>query len=734
MKRKPILFLLAGALILSGVTYNDAVAQSRERDKYGKRAADPVEKLSYPQKLRWADALFKDGSFSNASDYYNQLIMEQPRNPYLRYQLAESYWRLRDYEPAAKNYYDAYDLAKAVYPEAKFKEALMLKMSGEYEKAIAAFEQFKKDNPKPTKELKPLVKESDLQIKGCKLGMKSIENPEAVTIAKLGTNINSVNTELSPLPLGDTALLFSTMHYNRQAEKITNKKQEYVSRFMVSRKDKFAAVDTFSWPLPFMDGKFNDPKFHVGNGNFTEGGDRFYFTKCLDVVGDTATNCRIFVSKFENDRWGRPEELGFGINESNSSSTHPFFAKIGKKEILFFASDRKLQGRGGYDIWYSVYDPRQKTYRRPQNVGKQVNTKGDEITPYFDTRTNKLYFASDGWETMGGFDIFVGTLAGNSPSRYASVKNMGYPVNTPADDMYFTLDPYGKPDGYLVSNRIGTEALKNPTCCDDIFRVQFEPKLKVLGKVIDVKSQELVKEVVVKMVDENGKLSTFNSTDGKFEFNTPRGHNFNFTADKPKYTSSSFSVSTEEIARSASDNTVEVDLYVNYIDNSSFRMDNVFYDFNEATLRPESVTDLEKLIDLLRNNPSISAKIYSYTDGRGNANYNEGLSQRRAQSVVNYLVNNGGIASSRLSAEGMGDKNKVAQEVIEGKDNPAGRQLNRRTEFKLYDDESQRVIFDSSKPGTIGSQEKNLEQDTESVPEKIDENSNLSRPGSRVNR
>lgn len=734
MKRKPILFLLAATLGLTSVYTNDVFAQSREKDKFGKRADDPVAKLSYPKKLRWADALYKEGSFSSAVEYYAQLMQEQPRNPYLKYQQAECLWRLRDYVPAAKAYGEAYDIAKSVYPEAKFKEAMMLKMSGEYDKAIAAFEKFKKDNPKPTKELKPLVKQSDVEIKGAIMGKNSIANPVAASIAKLGTNVNSVNTELSPFPLGDTALLFATMHYNKQAEKISNKREEYVSRFMVSSKDKFSEVDTFQWALPFWDGKFNDPKYHVGNGMINEGGDRFYFTRCLDTKGDTATVCRIFVSEFENDRWSMPSELGYGINEKGSSSTHPYMVKIDKKEILFFASNRKLQGRGGYDIWYSVYDPRLKTYRRPQNVGKQINTKGDEITPYFDTRTKKLYFSSDGWETMGGLDVFEASMAGSSPSRYTSVKNMGYPVNTSADDMYFVLDPYGKPDGYLVSNRIGSEALKNPTCCDDIFRVHFEPKLKVIGKVIDVKTQKPVEDVVVKMVDESGKETPFNSKDGQFEFNTPRGHSYTFTADKKKYTSSHANVNTESVTRDAADNTVEVDLYVNFIDNSTFRMDNVFYDFNEAVLRSESVTDLEKLITLMRNNPSINVKIFSYTDGIGSVAQNLPLSQRRAESVVNYLVNNGGIDRSRLSAEGKADANKVAPEKVDGKDSKEGRQLNRRTEFKIIDDESKRMIFDSAKPGTIGSQEKNLEQDTENVPDEVEESSSLSQPGSRVNR
>ncbi|WP_222165530.1 OmpA family protein [Edaphocola aurantiacus] len=736
MKRKPILLLATAAIAFASVQPTDVLAQQRDRDKYGKRADDPVAKLGYEKKLRWADGLFKDGSFYNAEEYYKQLQMEQPRNPYLAYQIAESQWRMRDYANAAASYGYAYSLAKAIYPEAIFKQALMLKMNGSYNEAIGAFQQFKKDNPKPNKDIKILLKQTETEIKGCYLGIKSIANPEAATVAQLGPNINSANTELSPFPLGDTALLFGTMNTNIVVDKIKEKRSDYVSRFMVSQKNKYTDVkDTFTWAVPFMDGQFNDPKYHVGNGVLAEGGDRFYFTKCLDQKGDTGMMCRIFVAEFKNDRWGAPQELGNGINESGSSSTHPCIVKIGKKEILFFTSDRKLQSRGGYDIWYSVYDSRLKTYRRPQNVGKQINTKGDEMTPYFDNRTNKLYFSSNGWETMGGLDVFEATMAGNSPSRYSGMKNMGYPINTPADDMYFILDGYGKPDGYVVSNRVGSIALKNPTCCDDIFRVQFEPKLKALGKVIDAKTQKPVGEVVVKMVDENGNLNTFNSVDGNFEFNTPRGHSYTFTADKPKYTSSHANVNTEAVQRTDKDNTVEVEIYVNQIDLSWFRMDNVFYDDNKYDLRPESVSDLEKLISLMNDNPSLSVKVASHTDSRGSDEYNKTLSQKRAESVVNYLVNKGGIDRSRLEAEGFGETMPVAPNETNGKPNLAGQQLNRRTEFKIMDeDPTKRIIFDSSKPGTIGSQEKNLNVDNTNVPEEVDEKSSLGQPGSRVNK
>src|SRR5690606_17239043 len=240
----------------------------------------------------------------------------------------------------------------------------------------------------------------------------------------------------------------------------------YVSRLMVSRKQKYVAdVDSFQWALAFRDGNFNNPREHVGNGCYSPGGDKFYFSKCRDEDSGKVV-CKIYVSEFEGAEWSEPQELGEGINEGGSN-TQPFAARVGKKEVLFFSSNRQLQSRGGYDIWYSIIDPRNNRYRRPQNAGKQINTEMDEITPYYDDRVGKLYFASNGWVTMGGFDIFS---ADGGPSRYTNLTNLGYPINTSADELYYIKDPSGKPDAYVVSNRIGSIALKNPTCCDDIWR------------------------------------------------------------------------------------------------------------------------------------------------------------------------------------------------------------------------------------------------------------------------
>lgn len=458
--------------------------------------------------------------------------------------------------------------------------------------------------------------------------------------------------------------------------------------------------------------------------------------------------CKIFVSRFQGSGWSEPELLGEGINDQGSN-THPFVARVGKKEILFFSSNRKLQSRGGYDILYSVVTSRttagtaqqpstngraasieRERYSRPQNAGKVVNTENDELTPYYDTRVGKLYFASNGWITMGGFDIYS---ADGGPSRYANLTNMGYPINTSADELYFVKDPSGKPDAYLVSNRIGSYALKNPTCCDDIWRVQFEPKLLVMGRVLNKQSNAPMPGVVVKMTDEQGSLKTYNSTDGNFSFNMMRGHTYVITGDKQGYSTARATLNTTEVRHSDPDDTAYVTIYLDstYV---PIRVSNVYYDYDKASLRPESIASLDSLVSFMRDNPSLSVEVYSFTDAKGTDNYNKKLSQKRAESVIDYLVKSG-IEKTRMIAKGLGEQNPARPNVVNGEDNPLGRQMNRRTEFRVVTDvPTRRVIFDSAKPGAVDGQQRNLQiDDTMNDDEEKDPDSNVGKPGSRVN-
>lgn len=724
MRKNWLLLILA---ILVTIQF-DANAQQQQKEKYRNKANDPVAKLPYYKKLRWADNLFREGSYFNAIEYYLQLKQEQERNSYITYQLAESYWMTRDYVPAAHHYAEAYAMSPKLYPEAKFKEGVMLKMQGEYDRSIEAFNKFIADNPKTFKKLKLRARR---EIEGATMAMNSIKNPQPVTVVNAGPNVNSAYTESSPYPLGDTALLFSTMRQNNPVEVDKARREEYMSRFVISHKqERVEQVDSFQWPIKFMDGEFNSNKVHIGNGVYSPGGDRFYFTKCSE--GDSMKIiCKIYMSQFEGAKWSEPELLGSGINEEGSN-TQPFVAKVGKKDILFFSSNRTLQSRGGYDIWYSVIDPRNNSYRRPQNAGKQINTEKDEQTPYYDSRVGKLYFASNGWVTMGGFDIFS---ADGGPSRYTNVTNLGYPINTSADELYFIKDPLGKPDAYVVSNRIGSIALKNPTCCDDIWRIQYEPKLMVIGKVVDRKTNELMSDVVAKIVDQEGDMRTYNSTDGNFGFNMARGKAYVITGDKQGYASTRASINTMDVKRTDPDDTVLVTLYMDEITKEyRFQVSNVFYDYDKADLRPESAASLDSLSQFLKDNPSLNVEIYSFADAKGTDQYNKELSIRRADAVINYLEA-AGIEKSRMASRGFGESMPAAPNTVRGKDNPVGRQLNRRTEVRIVTDvPTRRVLYNSAKPGSMDEQQRNLQIDESMQDENENDNeSDAGTPGSRVN-
>lgn len=728
MRKNWLLLILATVIV---TIQFDANAQQQRKEKYRNKANDPVTKLSYERKLRWADDLFKEGSYFNAIEYYQQLKQEDERNMYITFQLAECFWMTRDYAPAAAYYAEVYSYSRKIYPEAMMKAGIMTKMQGNYTEAIAQFKRFIADNPKTMKKEK---KRAQMEIDGCIMAMESIKNPEPATPVNAGPNVNSANTESAPYPLGDSSILFSTMRENEVLDK-DKRGKNYFTRFMTSHKQYHVdQVDSFQWALEFKDGSgmFQSKKEHISNGSYSPQGERFYFTKCADDDSNRMV-CTIYVSEWDTlkNKWKQPEKLGEGINDGGSN-TNPYCAKVGKKEILFFSSNRKLQSRGGYDIWYSVYDARNRTYRRPQNAGKQINTTEDEITPYYDDRTGTLYFASKGLKSMGGFDIY---RAQGGPSRYTDVKNMGYPVNSSADEMYYINDPYGKPDAYLVSNRFGSIALKNPTCCDDIWRIQWEPRLFVMGKVIDRNTKQPMTDVVVKMVDQTGDTKTYNSADGNFGFNIYRGKSYVFTGDKTQYASTRATISTMEMKRTDPDDTLNVNIYMDEITPVyTFSVSNVFYDYDKATLRPESVASLDSVVAFLKDNPSFNVEVYSFTDSKGKDTYNKALSEKRAQSVIDYLTGQG-IEANRMVAKGFGASMPAASNTdAKGKDNPEGRQLNRRTEFRIVTDvPTRRLLYNSAKPGNMDEQSKNLKQ-TEQADEEPSTEPDYSKPGSRVNK
>jgi OmpA-OmpF porin, OOP family len=662
---------------------------------------DLIAKLPFEKKLLVAKDLFKNGSFFNAEKYFIQLRQVQPRNPYVTMMLAECFERNRDYPPAAKFWRQAYELAPALYPEAPYREALMLKSNGQYAEAIERLNFFIANYKGKDRKMKVYAKR---QIEGCNLAVQSLANPDPVFIKNAGPNVNTAYTESSPMPIADTGLAYSTMNTNKVIESKKDKRSDYVSRLMWAQKelDRTNVKDSFEVALPYADGRFNDPKFHVANGNFSPGRDRFYYTKCFEL--DTLEmQCSIYVSVFDTMR-GKWKQ-GTKVPEVNSdgSNTNPFMAMIGKKEILYFSSNRKGQSSGGYDIWYSVYDAKSGTYRRPQNVGKKVNTNKDEVTPYYDSKKSRFYWSSNGLVSMGGFDIFSGD---GGPSRYANIKNLGAPYNSPADDMYYVEDAGVKGNGYVVSNRLGTTYIKNPTCCDDIWRVIKNPSLSVAGRVLDANSNLPMEKIVVKLIDEaNGNVvDTFYSANGAYTFNTPMGKNYLITADKEGYTSGRGNTSTVNLSAADPDRQDIVDISVGKITKDyTFNVQNVYYDFNKDEFQAGSEKHLDSLSNFLKDNPSLIVEVYSNTDGIGKDPKNDELSLRRSEKVITYLIAKG-TERSRMIARPQGERVMARPNEVDaaGKDDAEARQYNRRTYFRIVGDtEGKRIIYNENRPEYI---------------------------------
>ncbi|MFM2385289.1 MAG: outer rane peptidoglycan-associated protein [Bacteroidota bacterium] len=658
---------------------------------------DLVTKLPFYKKMKYADELFRAGSFHNAEKYYRQLRQEQPRNAYIAQMIAECCSRNRDYPQAAGFYHDAYVLGPELYPIAPYFEALNLKSNGQYDEALERFKFFLKVYKGKDKKMRLTAQR---QIEGCEMAIKSMANPDNYLIRNAGPNVNTAFTESSPMPLGDTALMFATMNTNRLIESNRDKRAEYVSRFMWSPKEyDFTKVkDTFEVSMPFNDGRFNDPKFHISNGCWSPGRDRFYFTKCLEE-DSLNISCKIYVSEFAKGQWGAPKPMDDYINDPTGSSTTPAIAMVGKKEVLFFSSSRPQGGAGGFDIWYTVYDPKQKTYRRPQNCGKRVNTNKDETTPWYDSKEGALYWASNGLVGLGGFDVFKGI---GGPTRYTSIRNMGFPVNSPADDFNYIQDDNGTGNGYVVSNRLGSAFIKNPTCCDDIWRVQKDPMLKVCGRVIDAATGEVIPEAVVRMNDDKdgSAVDTLYSRNGNFCMDMPLNRNLTITADKAGYVSGRANLSTINIRPDAPESESAVDVIMERItSNYDFHVQKVYFNFDDGRFQTASLGALDSLSNFMKDNPSLSVEVFANTDGKGSDQYNDSLSTARAAQVIDYLVSKN-IDRARMVARPMGKRNLEMPEG--GPDDAPNRQANRRVYFRIIGElPGTRIIYDNNRPEYI---------------------------------
>ena len=527
-------------------------------------------------------------------------------------------------------------------------------------------------------------------IRGCELAPKWKEEGSRY-IVKAFKLLNSRRSEYCPMYL-DKKMEY--LYYTSTNEKSTGEQHSEITGtkkgdiFFIKKDEK----GDFTRPEA-VDGGLNT-EHDEGAPAFSPDGSTMYLARA--VRQDWPTIVEIYTSSRSEAKWGAPQKFEITA-DTLSSYSDPFVSPDG--EWLYFASDMP-GGQGGTDIWRINLKDKHGTL---ENLGPQINTKGNERFP--NVRTDSLlYFASDGHPGMGGLDLFLATLQPRDEKDRTAmdrwvIENMGVPMNSSADDFGIT---FGEGEsGFFSSNRGDARGY------DHIFSfIKPDLEIWISGYVVD-KDDEPVPNAVIRIVGDDGSnQKTAAKPDGSFRFDLQRGVKYAMLASAEGYLNA-----RQEFESDTTEEDAEYN--VDFILASLFKaniIENIFYDFDKAVLRDESKLALDSMVMLLKDHPNIVIEMASHTDRVGSAKYNQGLSQRRAQSVVDYLIANG-IPRERLKPAGYGESRPktvtkrihsqypqfeegitLTEEFIKTlskEDQEAADQVNRRTEFTVIDTDFQ---------------------------------------------
>lgn len=425
-----------------------------------------AQKKSWRKLAREAEDFQEERKLHLAAQYYRSAYAQKEDKKELIYNAGDCYFQMRDYANAVECLKPVKEMNDK-FEKPGYKYAIALKQMGNYEEARKAFEIFLRSyNGSDYRDLQELI---EVEIQGCNFALNAEKNTDPdVELQHLDERINSDKTEFAPIafdgPDNNPVLYFSSI------------KEGPAKIYRTEKKNK-------QWERPqtpsIFTGKIENP--HFGNGSFTPDGARFYYTECTLQDGG-APICAIYLMQSKDGVWQKPIRLPDYINVANANNTHPFVTVIDDKEILYFSSDRE-GGKGGMDIWYcsKTVNSRGNNYTLPRNLGSNINTPGDEVTPYYDADKGHLYFSSSGRISAGGLDIFQ---AKGEKSNWEVPVNLGFPLNSSADDLYYTISA-SHGGGYLVSNRLFAPN-KVATTNDDIFyfgRKNLE--VKIVGSIYD---------------------------------------------------------------------------------------------------------------------------------------------------------------------------------------------------------------------------------------------------------
>ena len=635
------------------------------------------------------DRFYEQGSifYKQAIPAYMLAYQFNPNNALLNFKLGNSFLFSNNKLKSIPYLEKALALKPDVDPQIHFILGKAYHLDMQWDKAIEEFKIFSKQLTagKENKELQLAVNK---QIEECITGKELVKTPVRVFIDNVGDAINTEYSDYGPVITADESeMIFTSRRASTTGGGIDQFTNEYFEDIYVSTKvnGKWTPAVNIGPPI--------NTKHHDAAMGLSPDGQILYIY--VDDKGDG----NIYECNLKGTIWSKPEKLNKNINTDYHESSASL-SSDGK--TLYFVSDR-ADGLGDRDIWMSQKDEKGK-WGKAVNLGPTINTPYGEEGVFIHPDGKTLYFSSQGHKSMGGYDIFKSVLENG---KWSEPVNLGYPVNTPDDDVFFVMAAngrhgyyssfnakgYGEKDIYMITF-LGAEKQMVLNNEDNLLGSVAAPvKENIIAPSLTIKEAQLtiLKGVItdaitknpldatIEIVDnqKNEVIASFisNSSTGKYLVSLPAGKNYGIAVKKDGYLFHSENFDIPAIA-AFQEVTKDVALKSLAVGNKIV-LNNIFFDFDKSTLRSESTNELERLVKLLNDNATLKIEISGHTDSKGAAEYNKTLSQSRAKAVVDYLVK-AGIKSDRLTFIGYGKEQPIATN-----DTDEGRQLNRRTEFKI---------------------------------------------------
>ena len=631
-------------------------------------------------KLSDAEEKQRIGEYFEAAAIYRKVYTKTPPakrdlRGYIAFRMAECNRLINNTPRATSAYMNA---LRYKYPDSivNLRLGQMYQKSGRYGEAIKYYNDYLLAEPGSVLAFNGVA--------GCEEAVKWKQAPTRYTVRRM-EKFNSRRSEFSPMLYGEKydQLYFASSRTPKGAGK---DKEETNSAITGQRNNDFFLVkqdETGAWQAPVELEDEVNTEFDEGTPSFSKDGNTMYYTYCAQDPEGPRTS-EIYVSSRSSAKWGKGTRANI-VKDSVTALGHPSISPDGK--YLYFVSDA-VGGYGGKDLFRARVMG--NDFGPMETLGPDINTPGDEMFPYVRDSVT-LYFASDGHPGMGGLDLFKATL--DSTGKW-NVENMKAPINSAGDDFGITFAG-DKESGFFSSNRNDARGY------DHLYSFEL-PVITIFieGIVSDV-DENPIEDATVRIVGRDGlNEKVLAKKDGKYKVELERDIRYVMMASARGYLNQNFELKTGPEEKNE---TYIVDFFLSPI-SKPVVIENIFYDFDKATLRPESKKALDEMIKMLNDNPNVTIELGAHTDRKGSEQYNERLAQRRAQSVVDYLIA-GGIAQDRLEAKGYGESvpktiNKkmaknydflnegdvLTEEFIEKltpEQQEIADQINRRTEFKV---------------------------------------------------